>query len=85
MAIPCMMNRDGCLFLIHCEPDARRTYLDAAIIVVEPTCPGGWIPIVAPNLYGGILMAVQLPVEFLGRDSRYKGYHVRLPLREERT
>jgi hypothetical protein len=76
------MCPSGQLFLIHCERDARRTYLDAAIVIVEPGCPAGWIPVVTPDIYGGDLFAVQLPVELLGRDSRYKGFSVRLPLRE---
>lgn len=85
MAIPCAMSPTGQLYLVHCERDDKGTYLDAAIVIVEPGCPGGWIPVVVPALYGGEQFAVQLPMELLGRDSRYKGFSVRLPLRENRA
>jgi hypothetical protein len=74
------MSPDGQLFAIHCTVNKQAGVLDAAIIVVEPVCSAGWVQMVVPQIYGGDSFRVRLPVDLVGRDSRYKGYNVRLPI-----
>jgi len=78
--IPCAMSPDGRLFAVHCSINTELSFMDTAILVVESACHSGWREMVIPQLYGGGTFQVQLPINLTERDSRYKGYNVRLPI-----
>jgi hypothetical protein len=80
-AIPCVMNPAGLLFAVHCELDWRSGMLGAAILITEASCTADWIHVVAPAIYGGATFELRVPPEVASRDTRFKSYHVRLPVR----
>lgn len=55
--------------------------MEAAILIAEPNCPSDWIRVVVPAIYGGATFDLQVPPETASRDTRFKSYHVRLPIR----